>query len=58
MIKKGDKVKVVHYSREFNGEFGVVARIDGFYVYVFLDCQPDNDRYPVELLAHEVELVK
>ena len=58
MVKAGDRVCIKSYSEELNGEFGIVSHRDGFYVYIFPDCQPDNTKYPVELYDNEVEKVK
>lgn len=38
----GDKVKIVHYAKEFNGLRGVVNRIDGEYHYV--TCYINNTK--------------
>lgn len=54
MFKKGDRVKVKNYAKKFNGKLATVDRVNGFYVYVFLDCQPNNKCYPLELYETEV----
>ena len=55
MIQEGSRVRIQNYSKKFNGELATVDHIDGGYVYVFLDCQPENKKYPLELYHHEVE---
>jgi len=55
MFKKGDRIRVKNFTPKFNGELGTVNKIDGFYVWVFLDCQPANKDYPLELLINEVQ---
>lgn len=56
-MKKGDTVRIKNYSEALNGELGTIDYIDGGYIGVFPDCQPDNTKYPVELYFHEVEIV-
>ena len=57
MFKQGDKVKVKNYHPDFNGLLATVDSVDGYYVRVFLDSQPDNGKYPLDLLNTEVEYV-
>lgn len=57
MFEKGDRVRVKNFTDKFNGELGIVDSVDGYYVNVFLDCQPDNKDYPLELLQTEVSHV-
>jgi hypothetical protein len=56
-VEVGNRVRIKNYSEKLNGELGTVDSCDGYYVYVFPDCQPDNKKYPVELYQHEVEKV-
>ncbi len=55
MIRAGNRVRIKNYSKELNGEKGTVSSRDGYYVYVYLDCQPHNTKYPLELYDHELE---
>ena len=55
MVEAGDRVSIKNYSKKLNGELGTVDHRDGAYMYVFLDCQPDNTKYPIELYDNEVE---
>lgn len=57
MVKAGDRVRIKCYAEKWNGEIGTVDYRDGAYVYVFIDSQPDNKKYPFELYDHEVELI-
>jgi hypothetical protein len=57
VIENGTRVRVKNYAPRYNGELGTVDYVDGYYVYVFLDCQPDNTEYPFELYQHEIEIV-
>jgi hypothetical protein len=57
-MKKGDRVKIVQYDLKWNGKIGTIDRVDGWLVYVFLDCQPDNTKYPFQLYYSEVEKLK
>ena len=55
-VTAGDRVRIKNFAKKFDGELGTVDRRDGYYVYVFLDCQPENKKYPLELYDNEVEL--
>jgi len=55
MIKVGNRVRIKNYSKTLNGEKGTVVRRDGYYVYVYPDCQPNNTKYPLELYDCELE---
>ena len=57
-IKEGDRVRIKNYSPDLDGEEGVVHQINGEYVMVFPDCQPDNSKYPIELYSCEVEKIE
>jgi hypothetical protein len=57
-FREGDRVRITKYSKTLNGELGTVSFINGFYIYVYPDCQPDNTRYPIELYSSELEMVK
>ena len=56
-LKKGSRVRIKNYAANYNGRLATVTRIDGAYVYVYLDCQPKNKKYPLELLVNEVEKI-
>jgi hypothetical protein len=57
LVDVGDRVRIKNFAKKFNGELGTVDYRDGYYVYVFPDCQPENKEYPLELYDHEVELI-
>ncbi len=57
IVKAGDRVRIKNYAEKFNGEIGTVDSVDGAYVHVFIDSQPDNTEYPFELYETEVELI-
>lgn len=57
LVKKGDRVRIKNFAEKFNGEIGTVGYRNGYYVYVFIDNQPDNKKYPFELYDSEVELI-
>ena len=58
VVQVGDRVRIKRHSEKFNGELGTVDSRDGYYVYVFLDCQPDNKEYPLEVYDNELDLVE
>ena len=58
MVKKGDRVRIKNFAKKFNGGLATVDSVDGYYVNVFPDSQPENKTYPLELLDNEVELVQ
>ena len=53
-VQSGDRVRIQFYSEQLNGTLGTVDRVDGQYVYVFPDIQPNNNKYPIELYPREV----
>ena len=57
-VKAGDRVRIKNFAKKFNGGLGTVDSVDGYYVNVFPDSQPENKTYPLELLDNEVELVE
>ena len=58
MVKKGDRVRIKNFAEKFNGELGTVDSRDGYYVYVFLDCQPNNKEYPLEVYDNELDIIE
>jgi len=49
----GDRVKIKNYSLPYDNKQGLVTKVDGSYVFVFLDVKD----YPEIIESHTVEIL-